>query len=145
MQLRDAEKIVSEAMNKDGTITQDFEGIPYYMTYIVYDSESENILATNDPFLPLLKPTNGKARRYFEKDFFFDGDLDIFYYASSHKLAKKEVICAVAMNIENDAFSIIFAKLPVALVLMALPVFFLSFLVSLYSTKNTISPVIKIT
>ena len=55
--------------------------LPYFISFIVYDSESGDILATNDPFLPLLKESNGKVKRYFEKDFFFDGDLDILYFA----------------------------------------------------------------
>jgi len=125
--------------------------LPYYLTYIAYDKETEEILATNDPFLPLLKDSEGKARHYFEKDFFFDGNLDILYYADSHILKKsasdsnREVVVAVAMNIENDSFSMITAKLPLALILMIIPVLLLSFLVSLFITKNTIKPVVKIT
>ena len=125
--------------------------LPYYMTYIVYNPETEEIFATNDPFLPLLKETSGKAVHHFEKDFFFDGDLDILYYAESHILQhntiglNQKVVVAVAMNMENDSFAIIFTKLPLALLLMALPVLLLSFLVSLFITKNTIKPVVKIT
>ena len=125
--------------------------LPYYMTYIVYNPETEEIFATNDPFLPLLKETSGKAVHHFEKDFFFDGDLDILYYAESHILQhntiglNQQVVVAVAMNMENDSFAIIFTKLPLALLWMALPVLLLSFLVSLFITKNTIKPVVKIT
>lgn len=125
--------------------------LPYYMTYIVYNPETGEIFATNDPFLPLLKETSGKAVHHFEKDFFFDGDLDILYYAESHILQhntiglNQKVVVAVAMNMENDSFAIIFTKLPLALLLMALPVLLLSFLVSLFITKNTIKPVVKIT
>lgn len=125
--------------------------LPYYMTYIVYNPETGEIFATNDPFLPLLKETSGKAVHHFEKDFFFDGDLDILYYAESHILQhntiglNQKVVVAVAMNMENDSFAIIFTKLPLAILLMALPVLLLSFLVSLFITKNTIKPVVKIT
>lgn len=125
--------------------------LPYYMTYIVYNPETEEIFATNDPFLPLLKETSGKAVHHFEKDFFFDGDLDILYYAESHILQhntiglNQKVVVAVAMNMENDSFAIIFTKLPLAFLWMALPVLLLSFLVSLFITKNTIKPVVKIT
>ena len=119
--------------------------LPYFHTYIAYDSDTEEIYATNDPFLPLLKDTRGKAVHYFEKDFFFDGDLDILYYAGSHKIGEKNIVIAVAVNIENDSFSMIFPKLPKALLLVSLPVLLISFLVSLLITKNTINPVVKIT
>lgn len=121
------------------------EQLPYYHTYIVYDSDTEEVLATNDPFLPLLKETGGKALHYIEKDFFFDGDLDILYYAASYPLGQRKIVIAVVENIENDSFSMIFIKLPKALLLVILPVLVLSFLLSLFLTKNTIKPVVKIT
>ena len=119
--------------------------IPYYITYIAWDLETENIIATNDPFLPLLTQTNGKTVHYFVKDFFFDGNLDILYYAQNHSYAGRKIVVAVAMNIENNSTSDIFSKLPLALMFMSLPILLLSFFVSLFMTKNTISPVVKIT
>ena len=143
-ELKNAERNVFMALStrENGRYMLD---IPYYMSYIVYNYESEDILATNDPFLPLLKDSDGKALRYYEKDFFFDGDLDILYYAVLHRFGKNQIVCAVSFNIENDSFSFIFSKLPLALLLMAIPVLLLSFLVSLFITKNTINPVVKIT
>lgn len=119
--------------------------LPYYHTYIAYDSDTEEVLATNDPFLPLLKESGGKAIHYFEKDFFFDGDLDVLYFAKAHKLGNRDIVIAVSENIENDSFTKLFPQLPSALLLMALPVLLLSFLFSLLLTKNTIKPVTKIT
>ena len=125
--------------------------LPYYLTYIAYDPDTENVLATNDPFLPLLKDSEGKAVHHFEKDFFLDGDLDILYYADTHILEDfwtdktQKVVVAVAMNMENDSFARILLKLPLALLVMALPVLLISFFVSLFITKNTIHPVVKIT
>lgn len=119
--------------------------LPYYQTYIAYDAETETVLATNDPFLPLLSETNGKSVHYFEKEFFFDGDLDILYYAAAYKIAGKNIVIAVAENIENDSFSKLFPQLPSALLLMVIPILVLSFLFSFLLTKNTIKPVVKIT
>ena len=139
-QLKSAEKAVFVNI-----VNRKSVDIPYYMTYIVYDTKTENLLGTNDPFLPLLKPSEGKALRYYEKDFFFDGDLDILYYAESHYVGNSWIVCAVALNIDNDSFSMIISKLPLALLLMAIPVLIISFFVSLFITKNTIKPVVKIT
>ena len=136
---------LSAFLPSNGEIDLRPDALPYYLTYIAYDKESEEVIATNDPFLPCLKDTDGKAVHYFEKDFFYDGDLDILYYAEGYKLAGREIIIAVAENIENDFFSKIFPQLPSALLLMSLPVLLLSFLFSLFLTKNTIKPVVKIT
>ena len=119
--------------------------IPYFISYIVYDSDTEEILATNDPFLPLLKDTKGKAKRYFAKNFFFDGDLDVVYYAESFVLHDKKIVVAVSENNEKNFLNMIFKKLPAALLFMIIPILIISFFVSLFITKNTISPVIKIT
>lgn len=148
------EELTEKWQNSQG-LTQDMlEGgdsfllsseLPYYHTYIAYDSDTEEVLVTNDPFLPLLKETGGKALHYFEKDFFFDGDLDVLYYAKTHNLGNRNIVIAVSENIENDSFTKLFPQLPSALLLMALPVLLLSFLFSLLLTKNTIKPVTKIT
>ncbi len=126
----------------DNFIVQD---IPYYITFTIYDAQSMEVLAANDPFLPLLPDTKGKAVRHFEKDFFYDGDLDIFYFAGTYEIQGNTVVCQSAMNEENDFFSLVFAKLPLALLLMAIPILALSFLLSLFITKNTIRPISKIT
>ena len=145
-ELKKAEEKVVAAMpyiNGSGYL---FEAeIPYYVTYIIYDSDTQNTIATNDPFLPLLAPSKGKAVHYFEKDFFFDGDLDILYYAQAHEYDNRNVVVAVAMNMDNNNTAEIFANLPMALLFMALPILLISFFVSLFMTKNTMNPVVKIT
>jgi len=153
--LKNAESIVFDAFNeslkkKSAAISGDesesetlflFPDIPYFLTYIIYNPQTEEVLATNDPFLPLLKDTRGRAVRFYKKDFFFDGDLDVLYYAVKHE----SVVVAVAENIENNAFTVIFEKLPLILLLMILPILLISFCLSLFITKNTINPVVKIT
>ena len=119
--------------------------IPYYVSYIVYDSDTQETIATNDPFLPLLPTTNGKAVHYFVKDFFFDGNLDILYYAQGHVFKERNIVVAVCVNIENNTTAEMFNSLPLALLFMALPILLLSFFVSFFITKNTIDPVVKIT
>lgn len=145
--LKHAESAVFTAFSEsEGKSSEDeslflFPDIPYFLTYIIYNPQTEEVLATNDPFLPLLKDTHGRAVRYYKKDFFFDGDLDVLYYAVKHG----PVVVAVAENIEHNAFTVIFEKLPLILLLMIMPILLISFLISLLITKNTISPVVKIT
>ncbi|MBR1640155.1 MAG: HAMP domain-containing protein [Treponema sp.] len=122
-----------------------FMGIPYYVTYIVYLPENGSVLATNDPFLPLLPDTKGKAVRHLEKDFFFDGNLDVIYLAQTHLHAGKSFVIAVAVNMDNNSWKSVFSKLPAAILFMAIPVLILSFLFSFFIARRTIKPVMKIT
>ena len=120
--------------------------LPYYITYLIYDSDSFKILATNDPFLPFLEDSHGKAKRYFAKDYFFDGDLNIIYYAKPHTNPQKHnIVIVTARNMDNNFNEMVLENLPTVLLLMALPILALSFLISLLITKNTIKPVKKIT
>ena len=61
--LKNAEAVVFKTFSEsEGKSTEDgafflLPDIPYFLTYIVYDPHTEEVLATNDPFLPLLKDT----------------------------------------------------------------------------------------
>ena len=57
------ELIISE--NADEQRPLKIPELPYFISFIIYDTDTEEIIATNDPFLPLLKDTKGKAKRYF--------------------------------------------------------------------------------
>ena len=154
-ELKSGEQIVFESVQKladknelkkhSGGIINSISAIPYFLTYIVYDADTEILISTNDPFLPLLSDTQGRAKHFFSKGYFFDGDLDIFYYAKAHPLKERNIVVAVAMNLDNNIFTAVFKKLPLALLFMALPMLALSFFLSFFITKNTIKPVVRIT
>ena len=120
MELKKSEQIVFDYITEqfkkenfweEGVNTKKISAdIPYFMTYIVYEADTEALIATNDPFLPFLRNTNGHSKRYFVKNYFFDGNLDIFYYAQLHKIAGKKIIVAVAMNLDTDNTVMLFSK-----------------------------------
>lgn len=126
-----------------GEQTQDFaQTVPYFLTYQIYDSQTEEIIVTNDPFLPLLKTTGQSAKKLYEKDYFLDGDLNIIYYSERFD---EKITIAVALNIDNDFTYKIFANLPRAIAMIAIPLLIISFFISFFITRNTIAPVVKIT
>ena len=153
-ELRSAENAVFQIMEKyrrQTDIPEKFGGaldsnpqIPYYITYIVYDAESFTLLASNNPFLPFLKDSGDEAKRFFEKNYFSDGDLNVVYFAKQHFETEHKIVIAVAMNMDNNAVEEIFSKLPPALLFMSIPILLLSFLISFFITKRTILPVVRI-
>lgn len=148
-----AEKRISEILNiaADFTETEELKnyssniGVPYYITYIAYENESGNLVATNDPFLPLLPSSGGKTVHFYDEDFFFDGSLDVLYYADVHQIGGKEITVATVMNMDNNSIGMIYKKVPVSLLIFIAPILILSFFVSYLLVKKTIKPVVKIT
>ena len=138
-------RLTSEFGSKLGESLGSIQGLPYYITYIIYDAKDFTLLATNDPFLPYLEDSKGKVNHYFEKNYFFDGDLNIIYYAEKHAESQNEIIVAVAINMDFNTMAKMFSNLPFALLFMAIPILLLSFLISFFITKKIISPVVKIT
>ena len=150
-ELRNTEDFVFQSVQ--GNIASDtpipphnsIKDIPYYMTYLVYQNENYMLVATNDPFLPFLEDSRGRAKTLFIKDYFFDGDLDILYYAKNHEINGLTYTVSVALNIDNDSLGKVFIALPKAIAVTIIPILIISFFVSLLITKRTIRPVIKIT
>lgn len=120
-------------------------GFPYYISYSVYEPGSENVISTNDPYIPLLKLTNGRSEMYYSRNFFADGDLNILYSSKEVETNGRKLIIQVSINIEFDANFKLFKILPKAIALSIIPIFVISFFVALLIAKNTISPVVKIT
>ncbi|MCR5623075.1 MAG: HAMP domain-containing histidine kinase [Treponema sp.] len=120
--------------------------MPYFITYAVYEWGTLESVNTNDPFLPHLPLTDGKARLYVQKDFFIDGDLNILYYAADFILSNgKGYQIQTAMNMDSDTSSLLLKGVPSTLALIVIPVLILSFLVSLVITRNTMRPVVRMT
>lgn len=119
--------------------------VPYFISFVIFENDSEEILASNDPFLPLFKDTRGKARRFYSKDFFYDGDMNILYTAKSFFLNKVYCTVVTSMNMESNRLILIYKNLPKAVALIVIPILLCSFFMALYLTRNTIKPVVKIT
>ena len=119
--------------------------IPYFITYTVYDVQEKSVLYTNDPFLPLLRDTDGRAVRYIAKNYFTDGDLNILYYARPYSAKGRKLIIETALNMDTDSSSLAQRGIPRTLALAIIPVLVISFLVSLFITRNTMKPVVRMT
>lgn len=124
--------------------------LPYYISYVVYEksqNDENTILGTNDPYLPILPLTKKKAKKYVEKDFFLDGDLNIFYLTKifDNQKNQSKIIIETSLNMETDSFTRMSDQLPKKIPIFLPPVLILSFFISLFITKRTMQPVKKIT
>lgn len=129
-----------------------YEDIPYYITFSVFRLESaqafskDEILFTNDPFLPKLAETDGKAIHYREKDFYIDGDLNILYYAQKVQTSRfGQVLVQTSLNMDQNTSHNFLLGIRRLALFSFLPLIFLSFGIVFLITKKTMQPVKKIT
>ena len=148
---RQADELFHSAQTLCSEITGDYEpvseamGLPYFISYVIYDSESKITLFTNDPLLPKLNLTNGHGKRYFKKNYFADGDLSIMYCAVTCDFYGRKLIVQTSMDVERDFSSAMVNAIPKMAAIVFLPILLISFLISFLITKQTLRPVEKIT
>ena len=74
---RNAEILCKEIVTQENLVIESLN-LDYFISYIVFDDEGQ-VWYTNDSLLPELELTEGKAKKYFQKNFYFDGDLNLLY------------------------------------------------------------------
>lgn len=136
-------KVVENGSN--GISESDFYEIPYFLSFSVYNIEDKIIIYTNDPFIGILPETNGKARIYFEKNYFIDGDLNILYTTGSVDVGESVYMVQVSMSLDRDFASTILSELLFSIMIFSIPLLAISFLASYFIIKSTINPVKKMT
>ena len=129
--------------------------LPYFVTFVIYDSESEKIIATNDPFLPCLEKSEEKSVHKIIKNYFTDGDLNILYCTATGNInfqpessdfsQKTMVTVQLSIDMTNDSASNMLQGLPRTILIMLIPITIISFLALLFITKRTMKPVTDIT
>ncbi len=118
--------------------------IPYYMSYAVFGIANAEtlILGTNDPYLPILPVTsNGKTERYFVKNFYVDGDLNILYTS----MRVGNVFLQTSVNMDVDSIDSLLYKLPFIVLLTLFPILLVSFFTARFLSARLLKPVTDIT
>ena len=142
-ELISAAQAIAEALRNERI--QDIDAdLPYYITFSVYKSGSQDVIATNDPFLPLLPLTPRRAERYTAKHYFIDGDLNILYYAELVH-AEHDYGIQTALNMDSDTAESIISGLPNILAALTVPLLFFSYIAVFFMTKRTMRSVRTIT
>ncbi|MCR5187542.1 MAG: HAMP domain-containing histidine kinase [Treponema sp.] len=143
--LYSAASFLSEQLELQETIIPEFLDLPYFITFVVYEEKSQEVYVTNDPFLPCLPLTQGKAKKYFQRDYFTDGDLNILYCALECQLFGEKYIVETAMDIQKEFSNDIPGQIAKVALIIFIPILIISFLLSFLITKQTIKPVEEIT
>lgn len=124
--------------------TADLQGIPYYLTYTVYDAGSSHVISTNDPFIPVLPLTQGKTVHWTQKEYYTDGDLNLLYCSKVFRPGESLAVQA-ALNMDQDTAEQLLGYLPRTLAFIFIPLLVLSYAAAFLIARQTLRPVSRIT
>lgn len=153
VELENAAKVIEIAIDQQDTeqLKNGFTTLPYYIDYLVYSSryatssDDYDLISSNNPYLPHLPETEGKAKLYSEENYFIDGNLYILYYSRKIRFGENQISIQTSVNMDSDSSTKFFHFLPIIIGIAILPIFVLCFMIVLYYTKRTILPVVKMT
>lgn len=118
------------------------EQLAYDISFCVYENdEAQRVLFTNDPFVKILPQTNSKVRIYFEKNYYFDGDLHILYCTQNFRVGTERYCAQVSASLDNDFQARLLRELLPTVFLLLLPLVLISFTLALFITTQTMRPV----
>ena len=133
---RNAEILCKEIVAQENPVIESLN-LDYFISYIVFDDEGQ-VWYTNDSLLPELELTEGKAKKYFQKNFYFDGDLNLLY--CSIRLPTGLTV-QTSIDTDQDASIQMINTLPKVGAIALIPILLISFLLSFLISKRTLKPV----
>ena len=136
IELENAAFTIERAIEQQDTeqLKNGFPTLFYYIDYIVYtskystNSEDYDLISSNNPYLPHLPETNGKAKLYSEENYYIDGNLYILYYAKKIRFSDTVIMIQTSVNMDSDSSSKFIHFLPIIIGSAIIPIFLLCFL-----------------
>lgn len=136
-------KNMIENGRQEDLLKNEITKIPYFISWTIAEYDTLEIIYSNDPFIPVMDDTGGKAVHYTQKDYYTDGDLNIMYVSSVS--SDQKYLFQASMNMDQDSIEKFLSYLPVSLLIIFLPLLILSFFAAYLISKNTMKPISKIT
>ncbi len=139
-------EILSDAQQAGLSLYEAEISLPYYITYTLYDENTQDITATNDPFIPILPESNEKFTFYHKKDFYADGDLDIYYKTNVLQAENQTYTVQVGISLdEEDTANFLSQRILEVAIAIVVPLLVISYLASFWIAKRTLRPVVRMT
>lgn len=147
-ELLNAVSIITKSLENNDVkdIKAGFIELPYYVDFIIYKYDenknplNEEVIRTNNPYLPHLDITNNKLQHHKERLYFGDSDLNIFYASSVYEYHSNTIIIQVSINMDSDSATNMFSHLAWIIFITLIPIIIFSFIGSAFLTKRTTEP-----
>ncbi|MGI5070140.1 HAMP domain-containing histidine kinase [Treponema pectinovorum] len=120
--------------------------IPFFISYVIYENSSGFILREKNNRLGILNETGGKPISLIARRQNSSEPLQIIYITKRCILSDGKIfIIQLAQNTNIQAGNRFILNMLSWLAISSIPVLLISFLISIYMTKSTLLPVVKIT
>ena len=124
-----------------GERAPEIRDIPYYMMYRL-SSPDAGVLRTNDPMIPYLPDTpKNRTERFFQKDFFSDGNLHVIYAAKDIEAQGLVFHIQAALDLDMDASGRYIQYVPAIFLLCGIPLAAVSWLVAWRAAARMLKPI----
>ncbi|MCQ2591442.1 MAG: HAMP domain-containing histidine kinase [Treponema sp.] len=104
------------------------QDVPFFINLSFSDKDNYFIFYTNNSSIPLFAETYGKIKHYFSKNYYSDGNLDVFYVTQE---IASNLILQVSLDVENDSISKMIVSMPKIIGVMIIPILLMCFFVVL--------------
>ncbi len=140
--------VIARALNSGDPmlLEKKLSELPFFISYLIYDSNTNQIFTQRNGRIDILPETNGKTVHLNTKRTSGEDSLTIVYMTSRCQIRTGQVFTIqLAQNANTEAGNHFIRQVLLWIAAGSLPVLLLSFLLSIYFTKKTMEPVVKIT
>lgn len=122
--------------------------LPFFISYIIYNSDTKTVLAKKNDKIDILPPAERKPKKMTQKNHVQNSqnqnDLNIVYMTKTVRDSFGHNITVQILSNGNNNNKFITEMLTL-FACASIPILLFSYLLSIYLTKKTISPVVKMT
>lgn len=120
--------------------------LPFFISYIIYDSHSQEIIRKKFEKTSILPLSPKRPRHLSGKSSYTTRDVNIVYMtADCNTPSGRKLTVQITTNDNNDPGNSFISQMLLLIAAAAVPILVISYLLSLYITKQTIKPVVEIT
>lgn len=135
--------------NNPKNLEKKLSELPFFISYIIYDTNTKEIILQKNDKIPILPNAEKKPKRYtkkFDNDVISHRDLSFLYLTKNLKLPSgRQITLQIGSNSNNEIGNKFIINMILLIAAAGIPILFISFLISLFITKNTMNPVVKMT
>lgn len=139
----------SVSANNPRILEKKLSELPFFISYIIYDTDTKEFLFKKNDKMGIMPLSEEKPKHFPQK--FTDNtgtvrELNIVYMTKSTETPSgRKITVQIASNTDNKSSQKYIREMLLLIASAAVPILALSFLISTYITKKTMSPVVQMT
>lgn len=134
-------------MGNEQALDQRLSSVPFFISYLIYDTNTKEVIRKKNDQMGILPITGDKPKHYTAKSTDSQSPaINIIYITSQvETINGRNITIQISANARNEGADKFTLRLLTYIGLATVPILIISFLLSLYITKQTMKPVVQIT